>query len=466
MMNAGSTPTTPSRTVPLVALLVYAALVITLEMHHEPWRDEADPWLLARDADMVTFFHRMGLAGTPGLWHTLLVPLARTGLPYGSQAVLHIIIAICTAAIILWRSPFPIWLRIAIIFCYYLSYEYSVVVRSYALGILFLFGVAALYPRRFEKPVIFGLLVALLANCNTHSLIIAAMIGAGYAIEGILLRQRWLVGAAVMLIGGLAAAAQVYPPPDSIARTSVMLFTPQAVPLAMSAAFFPSFPFAGSAIAGGVVIAIVAFALRKDRVPLLVLCGTYAGLAFLYIYKWIGGFRHTGFVLLVLLYALWTSTNNDRSRLLAQLVLFVTLLVSIAATFRISQLELKYAFSGAEEMAGFIRQARLEAMPIASHSETTTSAICPWIPHPFWYAGSQRLGTFTMWDQQFERGLEVTYPDAVANAKRHFAGKDYLLLLNVEMPDPASNGFALLHQTSVPVFAHQDERFWLYRPLH
>ncbi len=450
---------------PLVALLVYAAIVVVLEVHHEPWRDEADPWLLARDADVITFFHRMGLSGTPGLWHTLLIPLARTGLPYGSQAVLHIIIAICAAAIILWQAPFPIGLRIAIIFCYYLSYEYSVVVRSYALGILLLFSVAALYPKRFEKPLVFGLLVALLANTNTHSLIIAAMIGAGYAIEGLMLRQGWLAGASVMLTGGLAAAVQVYPPHDSIARGGVMLFTPEAVPLAVSAAFFPSFPFAGSAIAGGVVIAVVAFSLRKDRVSLLVLCGAYAGLAFLYIYKWIGGFRHTGFVLLVLLYALWTSTTNDRSRLLAHCLLFVTLVFSVFATFRIAQLELKYAFSGAEEMAAYIQQARLEALPIAAHSETTTSAICPWIPHPFWYAGSQRLGTFTMWDQRFERGLEVPYPDAVANAKRHFAGTDYLLLLNVEMPDPASNGFALLHQTAVPVFTHQDERFWLYRPM-
>ena len=448
------------------ALLIYAALVITLEWHHEPWRDEADAWLVARDAGPVMFFHRMGLAGTPGLWHAMLVPLARTGMPYGSQAVLHVTIAILTAALVLWKAPFPIWLRIAIIFCYYLSYEYSVVVRSYALGILLLFSVAVFYPRRFEKPVAFGVLVAFLANCNTHSLIIAAMIGAGYAIEGILLHQRWIVGAAVMLIGGVASALQVYPSKDSIGRTAVMLFTPQAVPLAVSAAFFPSFPFVGSAIAGGVVIAVAAYSLRRDRVPLLVLCGAYAGLAFLYIYKWIGGYRHTGFVLLVLLYALWTSTANDRSRLLAQFVLFVTLIVSITATIRISQLEWKYAFSGAEEMAGFIRQSGLESLPIAAHSETTTSAICPWIPHPFFYAGSQRLGTFTMWDQQFERGLETPYPDAVANAKRQFAGKDYLLLLNVEMPDPASNGFALVHGTAVTVFAHQDERFWLYRPLH
>src|SRR5260370_920465 len=233
--TAGSMPVALSRTVPWVALLMYGALVVVLEMHHEPWRDEADPWLLARDADCVTFFHRMGLSGTPGLWHTLLVPLARTGLPYGSQAVLHIIIAICAAAIILWKAPFPIALRIATIFSYYLSYEYSVVVRSYALGIVLLVSVAALYPKRFERPVVWGLLVALLANTNTHSLIIAAMIGAGYAIEGIKERrlpagrsrgfstragkdagatgrqdggvpvssQRWLTSPTVMVMGGL-----------------------------------------------------------------------------------------------------------------------------------------------------------------------------------------------------------------------------------------------------------------------
>jgi len=193
--------------VPLVALLLYAAMVVVVEMHHEPWRDEADAWLLARDADLSTFFHRMGLSGTPGLWHTMLIPLARTGLPYGSQAVLHLIIAICAAAIILWKAPFPIALRIALIFSYYLSYEYSVIVRSYALGILLLVCAAALYPRRFDKPILWGLLVALLANTNTHSLIIAAMIGAGYVLDGVLRRERWLTGAAVMLIGGLAAAA-------------------------------------------------------------------------------------------------------------------------------------------------------------------------------------------------------------------------------------------------------------------
>src|SRR5213078_1498857 len=64
------------------ALAAYAISVAVIELRHEPWRDEADCWLLARDADAVTFFHRMGLVGTPGLWHLVLVPFARIGLPY------------------------------------------------------------------------------------------------------------------------------------------------------------------------------------------------------------------------------------------------------------------------------------------------------------------------------------------------------------------------------------------------
>jgi hypothetical protein len=445
-----------SRVLRLIALAVYVAAIILLELHHEPWRDEADPWLLARDADFFTFFHRMGLSGTPGLWHSILVPFARSGMPYGSQAVLQVLLASCTAALILWKAPFPIWLRIITIYSYYFSYEYSVVVRSYALGVLLLFSIAAMYPRRFEKPLAFGILVALLANTNTHSLIIAAMIGAGFLLEG---HRRALGGAAIMLIGGVAAAAQVYPPPDSISR-GVLLYTPQAVPIAISAAFFPTFPFAGAAIAGVVVIAVVAWSLRNDRVPLLVMCGAYAGLAFLYIYKWIGGFRHAGFVLLVILYALWISSSRS---LAAYVALGLTLIVSIAGAARVAQLDWNYAFSGAKEMAAFIRGEHLESLPIAAHSETTTSAVCPWIPHPFWYAGSQREGTFNMWDQRFERGLEVPYPQAVENAKRHFAGRDYLLLLNVEMPNPAANGFRLLYTNHQFVFAHPDERFWLYR---
>ena len=42
--------------------------------------------------------------------------------------------------------------------------------------------------------------------------------------------------------------------------------------------------------------------------------------------------------------------------------------------------------------------------------------------------------------------------------------RKWLLLFNVEIPDPASHGFRLLHVTPEP-FEKTDERYWLYAPL-
>ena len=49
-----------------VPLLSLAAL------HHEPWRDEADPWLFARDGDFANIVQWSRHAGTPTLWYWLL----------------------------------------------------------------------------------------------------------------------------------------------------------------------------------------------------------------------------------------------------------------------------------------------------------------------------------------------------------------------------------------------------------
>lgn len=458
---------------PFVALAAYVVLIVFVEAHHEPWRDEADPWLLARDADLFTFFHRMGLTGTPGLWHVVLLPLARLGLPYASQACLHIVIAACTAALILWRAPFPAVVRIALVFSYFFAYEYAVIVRSYALGVFLLLLIAATYPRRYERPVAWGIAVALLANTNTHSLIIAAMIGLAFLVDGVARREprrAIAIGAALMVAGGLAAAIQLYPPPDAIVQGAVMRFTPNAVPMVLGEAFLPRAPLRGTAAIGGAVLALCAYAVRRNRSALLVLCASCAGLFYVFTFKWIGGLRHSGFILLVAIYALWTAETDDpdasrRERSIAYGALTITLFGSILTNAAVSRMDTLYAFSGAEEMATFIRAANLDRVPIAAHSETTTSALCPWIREPLWYAGSQRTGTFNLWDQRFERGLEVTYPAAVAAAQQHFAGRDYLLLLNVEMPDPPAHGFRLVYANRRPVFEKTDERYWLYAPL-
>ncbi|MBV9188187.1 MAG: hypothetical protein JO093_21440, partial [Acidobacteria bacterium] len=113
----------------------------------------------------------------------------------------------------------------------------------------------------------------------------------------------------------------------------------------------------------------------------------------------------------------------------------------------------------------FIQSQSLEAVPIAAHNLTQAEAVLPWLPSTkFWYAGLGEYGTYMKWDTAFERALNVTYPEAERRSIEQFRGREWLLLFNVEMPDPAAHGFRLLHVTPEP-FEKTDERYWLYAPL-
>jgi hypothetical protein len=469
-----SAATVPARLKPryaLAALAAYVVLTAVVAVHHEPWRDEADPWLVARDADASTFIRRASLGGTPELWHLMLVPLARGGAPYESQKVLHLCIAAASVALILWRSPFPPLTKVAAAFSYYFAYEYAIIVRSYALSVLLLLAIATLYKTRLDRPLRYALAVALLANTNAHSLFIAAFLGMLYAYEALQSRlfwSRWRA-MAVMLLGGVVAAIQIGS--DSADRATSFVHIQFVAPLgAFGQAFLPMVNWRITPIFAVVLAAAAMWWLRRNGPLLAFLCVSYAALALILTFWWIGGLRHAGFFLVLLLMVIWIHLDSHRETLTRTgqiiLVLFtLSLLVSDLSTVLIDLVDYRYAFSGAKDMAGFINSHGLGNRPLAAHSETTTSSVAPYMKHPLWYAGIEEYGTFVMWDRKFDAGLNVPYPEAVKRARRYFRGRDdVLVLLNVEIPNPAAEGLALIYTTHVPVFAHPDERFWLYRP--
>lgn len=64
---------------------LWLILVGIIQQHHEPWADESQAWLLARDLELKTlWFHELRYEGTPGLWHTIPTTYFHQGLPlYG-----------------------------------------------------------------------------------------------------------------------------------------------------------------------------------------------------------------------------------------------------------------------------------------------------------------------------------------------------------------------------------------------
>jgi hypothetical protein len=212
-------PFVRNRIAEIVALAVFASLLIVVGAHHEPWFDEAQAWLIAREgAPWWIVTHGVRYEGTPALWHLLLWTVQRLGLPYGGLWLVSSALACGGAWVMLFRSPFPLAMRIGLIFSYFFAYQYSIVARSYALDLLFVPLLAWHFEKRLERPLLYALTLGLVANTNAHSFVLAGVLlleFAWAARRSLLAGDKRLIGA-VALYGGLALAAaiQAWPPRD------------------------------------------------------------------------------------------------------------------------------------------------------------------------------------------------------------------------------------------------------------
>jgi hypothetical protein len=202
-----------------LALLIFAALLLVVGRHHEPWFDEAQAWLIARESTPWSLITQgVRYEGTPALWHLLLWAVQRLGLPYGGLWLVSSALACAGAWIVLNKSPFPLLLRIGLIFSYFFAYQYSVVARSYALDLLFLPLLAWLFEARLSRPFAYATTLALIANTNAHSFVLSAVLGLEWlwAAREQLFRRNVHVAPAMLFFGlaALAAIFQAFPPKD------------------------------------------------------------------------------------------------------------------------------------------------------------------------------------------------------------------------------------------------------------
>jgi hypothetical protein len=202
-----------------LALLLYAGLLIFVGAHHEAWFDEAQAWLIARENSPWTLVAQgVRYEGTPALWHGLLWIVQRLGLPYADLWLVSSSVAFAGAWVVIYKSPFPIWMRIGLIFSYFFAYQYSVVARSYAIDVLLLPLIAWLFADRSKRPLLYGALLGLLANTNAHSFMLSGVLALemAWSLRSKLAALDARSWSAALLYGALALAAiaQAWPPAD------------------------------------------------------------------------------------------------------------------------------------------------------------------------------------------------------------------------------------------------------------
>jgi hypothetical protein len=171
----------------LVAVFLVAAVVSAVCIHqHAMWFDELQAWNIARASHSLgDLFSHLRYEGHPPLWYLPLYGLTRfTGDPRAMQLLTWVLVVVVDG-LILFRSPFPTPARIALVAGYFFAFEYSVMARSYGLGVLLLVVALVRLGRQRPRWVLTTIALALLA---WTSLAGAAMAGS----LALVLAWRWV----------------------------------------------------------------------------------------------------------------------------------------------------------------------------------------------------------------------------------------------------------------------------------
>lgn len=200
----------------------YCALVSFIIPFHEPWGDEAQAWLIARDNSVWEIIRsRLHYEGAPPLWHLLLHAFHLAGGRYTGIDWFGAAFAAAGIFVMLRWSPFPLLIRSLLPFTFFLAYQYAVIARSYVLFPLLVFALCALYGKQ-QKIIWFALTAGLLANLSMQGIVVASLLCLIYILD--VVRARGLAGlrtwprlkGAVALYAAMAGVATfvALPPPD------------------------------------------------------------------------------------------------------------------------------------------------------------------------------------------------------------------------------------------------------------
>jgi hypothetical protein len=473
-------------------ILLYSAISIVLLLHHEPWEDEAHTWLVARDLNIISIFKQMAYDGTPALWYMLLVPFAKAGFPYISEAILHLTIAISAVTVFVLYAPFSKVTKVLFIFSYYMAYEYSIIARSYCLSILLLFLIATLYGKRFIHPLWYAFLIFLLFNTNSHSVFIALSLTILFTWE--FYRDNTPVpfgklSTLIMLMGGVLSFLQLLPHSDSIDYSRMFGSIYVAPFIAIANAFYPwhlsfithSQPRLIITSLATAVFFVIILSLHKKPAVLFVMLLSFSGLfyIFVFVYFYPGAIRHHGLIFIIFLFALWISKYYHYSHKklphiapdrnlpkISIVIINICLALSLPYSLKMHYLEYKYLFSGSKEMAEFIKRNNLDTYTIVACPSPQASALLPYLPGKhFWYAGIEDYGTFVVYNTKFRDSTNISNSDVISRMEKTFSRQSkILLLLSRPLNDLESNGFRLLYKVD-GVFGYNLERYYLYKSI-
>lgn len=456
---------------------IYAAAVLFGVTTHEPWRDESQSWLLVRDLDLAGLFKILPSEGHPPVWYLLVMPIAKLGLPYACQNWLAAIIILAGTYIILFKTDVHIAVKAILPFSYFFLYEYSEFARSYCVLVFFMACMISLYPKRFDKPWLFGLCLAGIFNTHMLAFSFAASVTGIYLLDAIQYKKlnKNVIGSLVM-VGVLALYLIPYivlPRTSGIYEEEVANHTKE-----ITETF--SYGLIASDNTGLAILLFIGLCipLLNRTKPLLILTGGAAGVLYILGYKFMGGIRHCGVLMMVVfcVYAIADYYKNDpwnRNILKTDLVKYSPWLLVVVIAFQSQRAIASYIadkdrpYSDSKNVAEFLMANHLQNNILVGHTAAYSATVIPYLPghKKFFYPECGYYGSFYKYDSCCVNKMwarPASYQVAVT--REAFKGQlnQVILVFNHPVPADVAQQLDLIYYSQEPpIFEY--EAFCLYK---
>ena len=477
----------------VIVLTCYAILIFFGAMQHEPWRDEAQSWLIARDIPLSQLFQHINYEGTPALWHLILMPFAKTGFPPSTLTYIHLTFVLLAATIFTYKAPFSRLTKVLFLFSFYMGWEYAVIARNYNLTVLFVFAIAASYGERFSKPIVHCVLILLLFNTNVHSFFIATALLMLYVYEvgqSQVSFERFKGPIAIACLGALLALLQLLPAADNMRAEVFHEFNYRALPRAIMNAFVPLsrqidsgihdyLPFVFLTLTAlGVFVYSCIYLFKRSKEMFVVYILSILGLFYLFVFKYYGGYRHHGFILIFLIFSLWTSTYYKLSpkyytddlfnKKWTLILLNGTLAFSLLASALMHFSEQTQKYSGAKDMSTYLSTIDLSDQVLIGSPSTLSSTLALYLPNQlFWYPDIEDFGTYIVWTKKFEKSRYINFQEVEKRIRANKLDNDHsLIVFNAPVPVKSLLNYELIYKIDKHIFGPSDERYYLYQILN
>ncbi len=445
-------------------LLVLAFLCLGLVgiVNHEMWLDELQAWVIARDSSsVIDLFKNLEYEGHPGLWHIGLYLISRFTANPVSMQIFHLMLATGVIYVFAKFSPFTRLQKVLFSFGYFSFYEYSIISRNYALGVLFIFLFCALYTTKNRTYILLACTLCLLSNTNLYGLIIAVAFGLALLLERlldvnqkkILKSRKWdlIISVLIVLFGIVVSIIQILPPSDAsfspgwttdfqIERLAKVIVTIGKTYLPLPNFFTYQFwntslltavKIVAGAIGTVFSLGLLTFTLiifiQKPVVIFMYITGTFGILSFMY-FKHIGSMRHCGHLFIFFIACLRISNYYDKSNTFSNFmegisqnfnqainslnnllksyqntVIAAILYTHVVAGVFAFTMDLYYPFSVTKEIARFIVNQHMEDILVVGDVDYINyvgPSLSGYLGKQVYYLGAHNSGlsSFLVWD--------------------------------------------------------------------